>query len=42
MFFAKGVEELVVKILEKYTYRVSIKFFSKTEIVNLRIWAINN
>ena len=38
LFFTKGVEELVVKIQDKYTYKV----FPETEIVNLRISATCN
>ena len=38
LFFTKGAVDLVVKILEKYTY----KTFSKNRIVNLRILASNN
>ena len=38
LFFTKGAVDLVVKILEKYTY----KSFSKNKIVNLRILASKN
>ena len=43
LFFTKGVvEELVVKILHKYTYKEFLKIISKSEISDLRISASNN
>ena len=42
LFFTKGILEFVVKILDKYTSKEFLKFFSKTEIVNLRISASIN
>ena len=42
LFFTKGTLEFVVKILDKYTSKEFLKFFSKTEIVNLRISASIN
>ena len=42
LFFAKGVVELAVKILDKYTYKNFLQIISKTEIVNVSISACNN
>ena len=42
LFFTKGVVELVVKILDKYTYKVSKNSFLKLKLQICKYWQVTN